>query len=195
MRMLARRYSFNSNRVCSSLLALFSIVFAFTLSTQWVASADEYYDDELGYGDDTWNENEYWGDDLGYWDEQEDISYAIVEGKYSLDNGFVISVTLDGVELVEDVDYIVTHNDYAGLPGTSSVTIAGIGYYCGSKTCKFTVSEPFADVFAAQNGRSGTPHYTDIIWLYNVGITTGFMSGSRRTFQPLSNVARCDMAV
>ena len=50
-------------------------------------------------------------------------------------------------------------------------------------------AEPFADV------RSKTPHYEDVIWLYNAGITTGFVSSSGvRTFQPYSNVARCDMA-
>ncbi len=41
---------------------------------------------------------------------------------------------------------------------------------------------------------SGTPHYSDIIWLYDQGISTGFGSGSSRTFQPYSDVARCDMA-
>ena len=41
---------------------------------------------------------------------------------------------------------------------------------------------------------SGTPHYSDIIWLYDQGISTGFGSGGNRTFQPYSDVARCDMA-
>ena len=47
---------------------------------------------------------------------------------------------------------------------------------------------PFKDV------NSSTPHYDNIVWLYNEGISTGFGRGSNRTFQPYSNVARCDMA-
>ena len=47
---------------------------------------------------------------------------------------------------------------------------------------------PFKDV------NSSTPHYDNIVWLYDNSVSTGFGSGSSRTFQPYSNVARCDMA-
>ena len=49
-------------------------------------------------------------------------------------------------------------------------------------------TQPFLDVDPS------TPHYDDIIWLYVNGISTGFVQDGKRTFEPYSSVARCDMA-
>ncbi len=46
-------------------------------------------------------------------------------------------------------------------------------------------AEPFTDV------DSETPHYEDIVWMADNGISTGFEDG---TFRPYDDIARCDMA-
>ena len=44
---------------------------------------------------------------------------------------------------------------------------------------------PFTDV------ESETPHYEDIVWMKDEGLSTGFEDG---TFRPYADIARCDMA-
>lgn len=50
-----------------------------------------------------------------------------------------VSVKMDGVDLVENVDYQVTVNSYAN--GSGTVTVSGIGNYCESKTLNFSYTE------------------------------------------------------
>ena len=98
-------------------------------------------------------------------------------------------VTLGGRTLEEGADYEVGEYGDNTMPGTAWVSVWGVGNYAGSAVGSFRITEPFADV------TPDTPHYEDILWLYNRGISTGWVSRSGvRTFQPYSNVARCDMA-
>ena len=46
-------------------------------------------------------------------------------------------------------------------------------------------ADPFTDV------DSETPHYEDIVWMRDEGLSTGFEDG---TFRPYADIARCDMA-
>ena len=64
-----------------------------------------------------------------------------------------------------------------------------------SSDARFTIYDgssaenPFADVTAS------TAHYDDILWLAEQGISTGWTAADgTRTFRPLANVARADMA-
>ena len=46
-------------------------------------------------------------------------------------------------------------------------------------------ADPFTDV------DSETPHYEDVVWMGDEGLSTGFEDG---TFRPYADIARCDMA-
>ena len=99
------------------------------------------------------------------------------------------SVTVrDGSKTLKSgTDYTLSYKNNT-KPGTATITITGKGSYKGTRTVTFRIAQPFKDV------NSKTAHYNDILWLYASGITKGYGSGSNRTFQPYSNVARCDMA-
>ena len=61
---------------------------------------------------------------------------------------------------------------------------------CGYAECEEVTAEPFGNPFV-DVFESSTPHYEDIQWLAEHGITTGFPDD---TFRPYDSIARCDMA-
>ena len=77
-------------------------------------------------------------------DESEDISFADVElakEKYNYTGKAIkpgVTVTFDGVELDEDVDYEVSYSNNKKV-GTATVTITGIGDFTGSQEVTFKI--------------------------------------------------------
>ena len=75
---------------------------------------------------------------------QQDISAAKVTAKdVSLSEGYAyadVTVTIDGEKLVKGRDYILEGCHTVEAEGTYTVTVAGIGLYCGSVDVKYKVS-------------------------------------------------------
>ena len=82
---------------------------------------------------------------------------------------------------------------YGSQRGGCWVSASGSVYKAGASIpssdaeyrARYSVDSTFYDV------NSSTPHATDIEWLVDKGITTGFIDGS---FRPYDTVKRCDMA-
>ena len=87
----------------------------------------------------------------------------------------VTVTTADGTVLVEGEDYTLEYADNVDV-GTATVTITGTGNYAGTLTATFTI-EPswlFPDVTDAS-----TYYFTHVYKLANLGIITGYTSGSK----------------
>ena len=116
-----------------------------------------------------------------------------------------VTVTWNGETLVPGVDYEVSYRDNLAV-GIAYVDVRGIGNFKNTTSPSFSITEaveppalenPFADVLApGPDGRGGTSHYDDILWLYGSGISTGWVNKTtgERTFRPTSGVQRADMA-
>lgn len=53
----------------------------------------------------------------------------------------------------------------------------------------------FSDVYAPDaQGKGGTPHYEDIVWLASTGVTTGWPMGDHVEFRGMNEILRQDMA-
>lgn len=105
-----------------------------------------------------------------------------------------VTVTLDGAELTQGVDFTVAYDNNVDI-GEATIVVTGIGSYEGEATGTFVIDQPFTDVFPPdENGQGGTPHYAHILWLYQSGVTTGFGSYPNRTYGGMLNVIRQDMA-
>ena len=103
------------------------------------------------------------------------ITFDSSRVRVTVDNQSKPSVTADAGEIK------LTNETGGTLDGKGSNMIGNVLMVPGG-------TQPFLDV------APDTPHYEDIIWLYVNGISTGFVDGESRTFQPYSSVARCDMA-
>ena len=103
-----------------------------------------------------------------------------------------LKVTYNGAEVpASGYDVAYANNNQ---PGTATVTVTGKGVYKGSKKATFTVVLPFTDVTWTANGSGTTAHLTDILWLADTGITTGWGTIPKAEFRPNASVKRGDMA-
>lgn len=85
------------------------------------------------------------------------IQAELKQSSYNYEGKTIIpklSVTYDGYELSQGIDYTVTYKNN-NAPGTASVTVTGIGNYQGSKTFKFSIKLKKPTLGKAVNTSSG----------------------------------------
>ena len=103
-----------------------------------------------------------------------------ISGEVEFHNSFVTVLVADGT-----------------TTSVSSGKEIGLSYVTGSigggdkKHMKGSVTLVPEGFMALSDLDKDTPHLMDILWLYAMGITTGFKDG---TYRSLDSVARCDMA-
>lgn len=94
------------------------------------------------------------------------------------------TVRMNGVELWEGYDYVLTYKNNAA-PGTASVTIEGMGSYVGKKTVTFRILPSFSDVFP------GAWYYDVVRQAAALGLFSGYDDGR---FGPNDGVTRGQVA-
>ena len=126
-----------------------------------------------------------------------DISDAVitVEGTLTYTGSALcpaINVKLGGTPLELGADYTVEYSDNVEV-GTATITVTGVGAYTGTASTTFEIVAPLENPF--RDVTEKTPHYEDILWLADAGISRGWAEkDGTRTFRGGNGVQRGDMA-